>query len=136
MSINNAKAALADPPAQLKTLLTDNRVSQEAREGLKAAGLDVEKLKSKDMAQVAASESRLQVVDENQNFSYVGLSIYRNLCKSLTCVPSGVNRKALSKYLSKWELLDKGFAYDVVAVFGSQSTGKSELDWSSRSGTA
>ncbi|GHJ84624.1 hypothetical protein NliqN6_1026 [Naganishia liquefaciens] len=104
MSINNAKAALADPPAQLKTLLTDNRVSQEAREGLKAAGLDVEKLKSKDMTQVAASESRLQVVDENQNFS-----------------------KALSKYLSKWELLDKGFAYDVVAVFGSQSTGKSTL---------
>jgi hypothetical protein len=32
---------------------------------------------------------------------------------------------SLSKYLDKWGLLDKGFAYDVVAVFGSQSTGKS-----------
>ena len=28
--------------------------------------------------------------------------------------------------MDKWGLLDKGFAYDVVAVFGSQSTGKSE----------
>lgn len=33
----------------------------------------------------------------------------------------------MSKYLDKWGLLDKGFAYDVVAVFGSQSTGKSTL---------
>lgn len=35
--------------------------------------------------------------------------------------------KQLSPYLDKWGLLDKGFSYDVVAVFGSQSTGKSEL---------
>ena len=35
--------------------------------------------------------------------------------------------KELSPYLAKWDLLDKGFAYDVVAVFGSQSTGKSTL---------
>jgi hypothetical protein len=28
--------------------------------------------------------------------------------------------------MGKWGLLDKGFAYDVVAVFGSQSTGKSQ----------
>lgn len=35
--------------------------------------------------------------------------------------------KELSPYLAKWGLLDKGFAYDVVAVFGSQSTGKSTL---------
>jgi hypothetical protein len=36
-------------------------------------------------------------------------------------------RKDLSPHLAKWDLLDKGFAYDVVAVFGSQSTGKSTL---------
>lgn len=36
-------------------------------------------------------------------------------------------RKELSPYLAKWGMLDKGFAYDVVAVFGSQSTGKSTL---------
>lgn len=30
--------------------------------------------------------------------------------------------------MSDWDLADKGFSYDVVAVFGSQSTGKSALD--------
>lgn len=35
--------------------------------------------------------------------------------------------KDLSTYLAKWNMLDKGFAYDVVSVFGSQSTGKSTL---------
>lgn len=29
--------------------------------------------------------------------------------------------------MKDWDLLDKGFGYNVVAVFGSQSTGKSEL---------
>lgn len=33
----------------------------------------------------------------------------------------------LNAHMRGWELLDKGFSYDVVAVFGSQSTGKSEL---------
>jgi hypothetical protein len=73
MSINNAKAALANPPDELKKLLTDERVPQEARESLKAAGLDVEKLKSDKAAGSSVSEtttgSRLQVVDEHQNFS-------------------------------------------------------------------
>lgn len=36
--------------------------------------------------------------------------------------------KELSPAIKRWGLLDKGFGYDVVAVFGSQSTGKSE--WS------
>lgn len=73
MSINNAKAALANPPDELKTLLTDERVPQEARESLKAAGLDVENLKSDKVAESSGTElsagSRLQVVDEHQNFS-------------------------------------------------------------------
>ncbi|KAL1411658.1 Dynamin-like GTPase that mediates homotypic ER fusion [Vanrija albida] len=51
-----------------------------------------------------SGEGRLQIVNEQQVFS-----------------------KELPAYLSKWGLLDKGFAYDVVAVFGSQSTGKSTL---------
>jgi hypothetical protein len=29
-------------------------------------------------------------------------------------------------YMKAWGLFDTGFSYDVVAVFGSQSTGKSE----------
>ena len=74
MSIDNAKAALANPTAELKALLTDERVPQEARDGLKAAGLDVEALKGREVAKGASSgstTSRLQVVDEHQNFSYV-----------------------------------------------------------------
>jgi hypothetical protein len=73
MSINNAKAALANPPDELKTLLADERVPKGAKESLKAAGLDVEKLKSDTAAGSSGSEtatgSRLQVVDEHQNFS-------------------------------------------------------------------
>ncbi|PLW07471.1 hypothetical protein PCANC_26471 [Puccinia coronata f. sp. avenae] len=34
---------------------------------------------------------------------------------------------ALPKSIESWGLLEKGFNYDVVAVFGSQSTGKSTL---------
>ncbi|KAI8637905.1 RHD3/Sey1 [Parasitella parasitica] len=47
---------------------------------------------------------RLQIVDENQKFT-----------------------DGLPTYLSKWNLGDAGFKYNVVAVFGSQSTGKSTL---------
>ncbi len=33
----------------------------------------------------------------------------------------------MSKFIADWGLADSGFNYDVVAVFGSQSTGKSTL---------
>ncbi|KAI8883681.1 root hair defective 3 GTP-binding protein [Backusella circina FSU 941] len=47
---------------------------------------------------------RLQVVDEHQKFT-----------------------QDLPEYMETWKLADAGFKYDVVAVFGSQSTGKSTL---------
>ncbi|KAI9245724.1 RHD3/Sey1 [Helicostylum pulchrum] len=47
---------------------------------------------------------RLQIVDEHQKFS-----------------------DELPQYMNDWGLSDSGFNYDVVAVFGSQSTGKSTL---------
>ncbi|KAG0750165.1 hypothetical protein G6F57_002157 [Rhizopus arrhizus] len=47
---------------------------------------------------------RLQIIDENQKFT-----------------------EELPTYLEKWDLQDAGFKYNVVAVFGSQSTGKSTL---------
>ncbi|KAK4053275.1 Dynamin-like GTPase that mediates homotypic ER fusion [Microbotryomycetes sp. JL221] len=49
-------------------------------------------------------EANLQVIDENQKFT-----------------------SSLDKHMREWQLADKGFSYDVVAVFGSQSTGKSTL---------
>ncbi|KAI9305421.1 RHD3/Sey1 [Cunninghamella echinulata] len=47
---------------------------------------------------------RLQIIDENQKFT-----------------------QNLPEYLDKWGLGEAGFKYNVVAVFGSQSTGKSTL---------
>lgn len=75
MSITNARKALENPTEELKQLLTDERVPQEAKEGLKEAGLDVESLthsgKTEDKPSNGKSRSRVQVVDENQNFTYV-----------------------------------------------------------------
>lgn len=38
-----------------------------------------------------------------------------------------VSSTQLPTHLSRWDLLDAGFSYNLVAVFGSQSTGKSTL---------
>lgn len=105
-SIDVAKAALADPPAELKRLLQDERVPEVAREGLKEASpaLATSNGGKSNGTSTPLPTGRLQVVDENQNFT-----------------------SDLSASLRQWGLLDKGFAYDVVAVFGSQSTGKSTL---------
>ena len=35
--------------------------------------------------------------------------------------------ETLPSYMDKWSLADAGFQYNVVAVFGSQSTGKSKI---------
>ena len=50
------------------------------------------------------SNERIQIVDENKEFT-----------------------KELNTQITRWGLGDAGFGYDVVAVFGSQSTGKSTL---------
>ncbi|KAG8697808.1 Dynamin-like GTPase that mediates homotypic ER fusion, partial [Ceratobasidium sp. 395] len=50
------------------------------------------------------SSERIQIVDENKAFT-----------------------KDLGAQVARWGLADAGFGYDVVAVFGSQSTGKSTL---------
>ncbi|WVQ81742.1 protein SEY1 [Cryptococcus sp. DSM 104549] len=104
---------LANPPPELERLMNDPRTTDEARQAVKEvatvspppAGTGGGILGDKaDEKTNSVGEGRLQVVNENQEFT-----------------------KELSPYLAKWGLLDKGFAYDVVAVFGSQSTGKSTL---------
>ena len=40
--------------------------------------------------------------------------------------PSIIYRTQLNSHMKNWELYDRGFAYNLVAVFGSQSTGKSK----------
>ncbi|OXG29722.1 protein SEY1 [Cryptococcus neoformans] len=94
-----AQDLLKNPPQELQQLLNDPRTPDSARKA-------VQELQVPSVGSGAAGKesSRLQIVNENQEFT-----------------------KELSPYLAKWDLLDKGFAYDVVAVFGSQSTGKSTL---------
>lgn len=50
----------------------------------------------------ADSQETLQIIDDEQHFT-----------------------SDLTARVKSWGLADKGFNYDVVAVFGSQSTGKS-----------
>ncbi|KAB5591322.1 Protein SEY1 [Ceratobasidium theobromae] len=50
------------------------------------------------------SNERIQIVDEKKEFT-----------------------KDLNSQIARWGLADAGFGYDIVAVFGSQSTGKSTL---------
>ncbi|ESK90867.1 protein sey1 [Moniliophthora roreri MCA 2997] len=51
-----------------------------------------------------ASSERVQIVNEEKNFT-----------------------QELGAQIERWGLRDAGFSYDIVAVFGSQSTGKSTL---------
>lgn len=60
-----------------------------------AAGIPPKEAKSDD--------SMLQIIDETQAFT-AELGLYMK---------------------TRWDLFDKGFDYNLVAVFGSQSTGKS-----------
>ena len=49
------------------------------------------------------NHDRIQIIDDEKQFT-----------------------KELNGQVDRWGLLDSGFGYDVVAVFGSQSTGKSK----------
>ncbi|KAL7421956.1 Dynamin-like GTPase that mediates homotypic ER fusion [Cryptotrichosporon argae] len=105
-TLDIAAQALANPPPELAAVLSDSRTTDEAKAAVASLsnGSSATGGSSRDEPTNRAGEGRLQVINENQEFT-----------------------KELSPYLSKWGLLDKGFAYDVVAVFGSQSTGKSTL---------
>lgn len=64
---------------------------------------------------------RIQIVDENKEFTLVCLASLRRV------LMLDAYRKDLGTQIGRWGLGDAGFGYDVVAVFGSQSTGKSTL---------
>ncbi|SCZ98589.1 BZ3500_MvSof-1268-A1-R1_Chr3-1g05483 [Microbotryum saponariae] len=97
------KSALAGSSSEVRkeVLSTDTGATTSPSASAPATGVTVSKTKSNGNA---AMDAKLQVVDENQNFT-----------------------DHLNSHMADWELADKGFAYDVVAVFGSQSTGKSTL---------
>ncbi|WWC69983.1 protein SEY1 [Kwoniella pini CBS 10737] len=107
-----ASNLLANPPPELQRILDDPRTTDEARQAVKEVSVVSPPPVQNGLASTPkepngtnhSGEGRLQIVNEHQEFT-----------------------KQLSPYLDKWGLLDKGFAYDVVSVFGSQSTGKSTL---------
>ncbi|KAL7411996.1 RHD3/Sey1 [Mrakia frigida] len=105
LNVSAAQDALSNPSAALQDLLS--QASPEAQSALKEArsSLVGDGAPSPVINGQQRSEGeRVQVVDEEKKFS-----------------------KELSPAIKRWGLLDKGFGYDVVAVFGSQSTGKSTL---------
>jgi hypothetical protein len=68
-----------------------------------------------------AATERLQIVDDEKRFTYAFL------CRATVISNTSFYRPDLTKQIERWGLRDTGFEYNVVAVFGSQSTGKSEL---------
>lgn len=72
-----------------------------------------------------SSTERIQIVDEEKRFTFV--SIRFTLFFVFFINPQLPCRPDLTTQIAKWGLRDVGFAYNIVAVFGSQSTGKSGL---------
>jgi len=62
---------------------------------------------------------RLQVINNEKQFTCVYAQV---LCRP---VLRAFYRSSLNDQISSWDLRDAGFDYNIVAVFGSQSTGKS-----------
>ena len=67
-----------------------------------------------------APSERTQIIDDDKNFTSVGLIFP-------VCDLTHPNSPHLSAQIERWGLRDAGFNYNIVAVFGSQSTGKSML---------
>ncbi|GAA6042278.1 hypothetical protein JCM8097_000611 [Rhodosporidiobolus ruineniae] len=114
-SISIAKEALANPPDALQdvvdaapSLLKDAQSTLDNNSPSAPHDSTEEPVKATEQTQPSSEgsglEAKLQVVDENQRFT-----------------------SALDEHMKGWHLADAGFGYDVVAVFGSQSTGKSTL---------
>jgi hypothetical protein len=65
------------------------------------------------------ASDRLQIIDNEKQFTFVYMQVFCRLVLRAFC------RSSLNDQLSAWSLRDVGFNYNLVAVFGSQSTGKS-----------
>jgi hypothetical protein len=64
---------------------------------------------------------RLQIVDDEKHFTCAFLRRPTIISNTF------FHRPDLTKQIERWGLRDTGFEYNLVAVFGSQSTGKSRL---------
>ena len=68
------------------------------------------------------STERMQIIDDQKKFTFVFILIVV-LLAAHQC--SNVSSPDLATQIERWGLRDAGFSYNIVAVFGSQSTGKS-----------
>ena len=66
-----------------------------------------------------STSDRLQIIDNEKQFTFVYVQGVCGLVLISFC------RSSLNDQISAWNLRDVGFDYNLVAVFGSQSTGKS-----------
>lgn len=65
---------------------------------------------------------QIQIINEEKKFKLVLISPF------LFCLLTyNLYSPNLNDQIKNWGLYDAGFAYNIVAVFGSQSTGKSAL---------
>jgi len=72
---------------------------------------------------ITTPPEQLQIIDDEKNFTSVSLV-------RVHVSPSAqwqFRRPNLASQIERWGLRDVGFNYNIVAVFGSQSTGKSRL---------
>lgn len=145
-SIDIAQQALADPPEQLRDLdlssVTSASVAQPAAAAAAQppttatapAGADTpsNKAKQKTNSDVAIGEGLDAKLQVGQLFPLLLPTHTPGPLASLTPTRPAVDENqqftaALDKHMQGWQLAHAGFNYDVVAVFGSQSTGKSTL---------
>ncbi|GAA5887046.1 hypothetical protein JCM3774_006356, partial [Rhodotorula dairenensis] len=109
-AIDISTQALADPPAELADLAPQLAAIAQPADAADAAAAPSQPEPTRSHAEGDNAaighglDAKLQVVDENQRFT-----------------------TSLDKHMQGWGLAHAGFKYDVVAVFGSQSTGKSTL---------
>ncbi|GAA5899382.1 hypothetical protein JCM6882_009104 [Rhodosporidiobolus microsporus] len=108
-AINIASDALKNPPPELHDVVAAEPSLVEQAQATLDSDDKVDKpagavVGLQDNSDGKGLQAKLQVVDENQHFT-----------------------SALDSHMEGWQLAHSGFGYDVVAVFGSQSTGKSTL---------
>jgi hypothetical protein len=74
------------------------------------------------------ASGRLQIINDEKNFTSVLLARF----KFFSNTQRQLHRTHLSSQIERWGLRDVGFNYNIAAVFGSQSTGKSKVTRQSR----
>lgn len=118
LSVKVAQNALANPPPELRDILSAKDLPNGAHAALVEAGLQVPNGSSTSNSPTPTSTTTSYNSSSSSPPANPQVQII-NEAKEFT--------PHLNTYIRNWGLADVGFGYNVVAVFGSQSTGKSTL---------